>query len=434
MSWTVCQYNQLSVAVKQDIVTYFQMHTAADTRLKFNIGISTLKKVLADYKISMHSAEESNTIKHFKKDKYDTLSTEEIEKILNNYNKLGTVEKTCASCNIKSYFLLYLLRLHAITPTFAKQEASQAKFLRQLQSVTSEEVINFYLVPNSLQRTAEYFHISKKVVDTILETNNISKHSKATVTKIARDAAENTNLARYGYKNVFQSEATKLKIAETKQERYNDPHFTNRAKSRQTCLDNYGAPSFLASDAGQAKVIEYNKAKYGTDYAFQSGAFQNNPDIKAKRKQTFAAKKYSTPNYSELYLQVATNREAFTTFICSKTINQLMEDLGVSRDHIYYLLSKYQLIDSYKRDYSGTSQAEQEIVDFIGADLCIRNDRTILAGREIDIYIPSRKLGVEYNGTHWHSTEIQADRNYHFDKSRLAEEAGVRLIHIYEYE
>ena len=272
--------------------------------------------------------------------------------------------------------------------------------MHQLRSVTSKEVIDFYLVPNSLKRTAEHFHISKKVVETILETNNISKHSLAVTSKLAHDNAEKTNLSRYGCKNVFQSEIIKSKIASTKQERYNDSHFTNRPKSAKTCLDKYGADSFLASMTGQTKLTEYNKVRYGTDYAFQSSIFQQDANIKAKCKDTIAAKKYSVENYSSLYLQVTRSKEAFATFSKNKTVNQLIAELNVTRDHIYYLLSKYQLLDSYKRDYSGTSQAEQEIVDFIGAELCIRNDRTVLVGREIDIYIPSKKIGIEYNGTH----------------------------------
>ena len=42
-------------------------------------------------------------------------------------------------------------------------------------------------------------------------------------------------------------------------------------------------------------------------------------------------------------------------------------------------------------------------------------------------------MGVEYNGTYWHSSE-QKEKNYHFDKSKAAEAKGIRLIHIYEYE
>lgn len=52
---------------------------------------------------------------------------------------------------------------------------------------------------------------------------------------------------------------------------------------------------------------------------------------------------------------------------------------------------------------------------------------------ELDIYIPDKKIGIEYNGTYWHST-LQKSKNYHFDKSKHFEEKGIRVIHIWEYE
>lgn len=63
----------------------------------------------------------------------------------------------------------------------------------------------------------------------------------------------------------------------------------------------------------------------------------------------------------------------------------------------------------------------------------ILNDRTILNGKEIDIYIPMLKLGIELNGNYWHS-EKKKPKTYHQDKSIIAEENGIFLYHIFEYE
>ena len=83
------------------------------------------------------------------------------------------------------------------------------------------------------------------------------------------------------------------------------------------------------------------------------------------------------------------------------------------------------------KDYS--SQSEHELVEFIGKDLCLTRDRTVISPYEIDIYVPSKKIGIEFNGSYWHSS-IYKDKNYHFNKSKIAEKNGIRLIHIYEYE
>ena len=58
---------------------------------------------------------------------------------------------------------------------------------------------------------------------------------------------------------------------------------------------------------------------------------------------------------------------------------------------------------------------------------------TELDGKEIDIYSPSLKLGIEYNGNYWHS-ELYKSPNYHQEKSLLAKEKGIQLVHIFEYE
>lgn len=63
----------------------------------------------------------------------------------------------------------------------------------------------------------------------------------------------------------------------------------------------------------------------------------------------------------------------------------------------------------------------------------IERDRKQIHPQELDIYIPDCNLAIEFNGTYWHSA-LQKDKNYHYNKSRLCEEKGIRLIHIWEYE
>ena len=67
-------------------------------------------------------------------------------------------------------------------------------------------------------------------------------------------------------------------------------------------------------------------------------------------------------------------------------------------------------------------------------DDTIQNKRKVLGGLEIDIYIPSIKLGIEYNGNRFHCIESGKNKNYHLQKSLLCREKGIRLIHIYQFE
>lgn len=54
------------------------------------------------------------------------------------------------------------------------------------------------------------------------------------------------------------------------------------------------------------------------------------------------------------------------------------------------------------------------------------------SNHHVDIYIPSLKLGVEYNGLYWHSELQGKTRHYHENKYLAAKTAGIQLIQIWE--
>ena len=81
------------------------------------------------------------------------------------------------------------------------------------------------------------------------------------------------------------------------------------------------------------------------------------------------------------------------------------------------------------------SSAELEIMEFIkslGFD-CYA-DRKILKGKELDIYIPSRNIAIEYDGNMWHTEKYGKDRNYHLNKTNECNKLGIGLIHICDDE
>lgn len=84
------------------------------------------------------------------------------------------------------------------------------------------------------------------------------------------------------------------------------------------------------------------------------------------------------------------------------------------------------------------SNLEREITEFIKSILpshnIIENDRKTLDGKEIDILIPDYNIGIECNGLIWHSEKFNNDKFYHIEKTNLAKEKGIRLIHIFEDE
>ena len=79
-------------------------------------------------------------------------------------------------------------------------------------------------------------------------------------------------------------------------------------------------------------------------------------------------------------------------------------------------------------DFSNKSNEIHDITD------CLKALSPQQRNREIDVYIPSLNLGIEYNGLHWNSERLGKDKNYHLDKLNNCNEQGIKLIQIFEDE
>ena len=65
----------------------------------------------------------------------------------------------------------------------------------------------------------------------------------------------------------------------------------------------------------------------------------------------------------------------------------------------------------------------------------LSNDRSIIPPLELDIYIPENEFAIEFNGSYWHSEaflDSRDARKKHIIKTKLANEAGVRVFHLFE--
>ena len=83
----------------------------------------------------------------------------------------------------------------------------------------------------------------------------------------------------------------------------------------------------------------------------------------------------------------------------------------------------------------GISRPENDLINFIksiesNVESSVNN---IIPPKDIDIYIPSKKIGFEFDGLYWHS-ELHKDKNYHLNKTNGCESKDVRLIHVFEDE
>ena len=85
------------------------------------------------------------------------------------------------------------------------------------------------------------------------------------------------------------------------------------------------------------------------------------------------------------------------------------------------------------------SDLEKDVTSWLSSlDLTFEtSNRKILNPKEIDIYFPDKKVGIEMNGLFWHSLNSNNDTQFkfkHMQKFLLAEEAGVKLLQFTDYQ
>lgn len=150
---------------------------------------------------------------------------------------------------------------------------------------------------------------------------------------------------------------------------------------------------------------------------------KNNYNVFLKASKERFGDAYSFPNIENEY----ENSHSKITIKCNKCGNEFVK---IACDHI---TSSH---GGCQHCYFNKSKSEEEIGNFIletiGDKSAVSfNDRNILKNNELDIYIKSKKIAIEFNGLFWHSNK---DKNYHLMKTEMCDSLGIRLIQIFEDE
>jgi hypothetical protein len=264
-----------------------------------------------------------------------------------------------------------------------------------------------------------------------------------------KEKIKNTVKERYGVEHIMHYSETKERLQKTKLERYNDPTFNNRKKFKETISNWNELKKQIINDKRKATINE----KYGVNFITQSEQMKNKSKltnlirynvenaaksdiVKNKIKNTMLekyGKHYQQKHIPDEVLDKLNNIN-FLIENKDKSLVEIASQLGVSFYTVDAYYNKYGIV----RTFSGYNQslAEKELKRFIednGFKTEIGN-RTVLLGKEIDIYIPEKLLGIEYHGLYWHSQLKQPDKHYHFNKMKEAEKNNIRLIQITDYE
>jgi hypothetical protein len=94
----------------------------------------------------------------------------------------------------------------------------------------------------------------------------------------------------------------------------------------------------------------------------------------------------------------------------------------------------------YSCEPIGKSNWELEVYEFVKSlsPDAVTGDKRMIAPKELDVYVPSRKFAIECHGLYWHSEAARPDeiydRNKHLKKYQLCNERGIKLLQLFEDE
>ena len=79
-----------------------------------------------------------------------------------------------------------------------------------------------------------------------------------------------------------------------------------------------------------------------------------------------------------------------------------------------------------------SSHAEREIANFVEelGFIVNRNSRDVITPKELDVFVPEKKLAIEYHGLYWHKDDDKSSR----EKFTLCKDLDVRLLQIFSDE
>ncbi len=282
----------------------------------------------------------------------------------------------------------------------------------------------------------------------------------STLSKDTQKKRRKTSIEKYGVDHAMKKSEIVERVKKTNTERYGvDVPMKNKdivAKARSTNIKRYGVPSFAMT----SEYVEKNRRtcleRYGVEWSFQS---RNNIE---KSRET-CLEKYGVPSFSKTtrFKDFISNRRAEnflgklekfpvelvsvkSEFSSDKVLRWRCKECGEEFDGkvdfnypLYVRCPKCHP----KQEYS--SDMENEVAQYVSSVLpsgieVERNNRSIISPRELDIYVPSLKIGIEFDGLFWHSDRGRDDdlsaETRHLKKTTEAMEHGIHLIHIFEDE
>lgn len=310
----------------------------------------------------------------------------------------------------------------------------------EVKEKSKETNLQRYNVENIAQST----QIKEKIKNTNLQRYGCEYYTQSDEYK---EKVKETNIKKYGIPYTFQSDEVKQKIKKTNINKYGveNPSQSDEIKIKKlnTCLTRYNTNSYTQTEEYLIKSRKTSNDRYGVDSYTQTDEYKNQVFLKFYKRLNNKLNNLNITiinrTKSKIKLKCLTCGETFT--IANSTCNKLIRQYNSS-----FCPNCSRIITN------GRSFKEKELYDIIKTIYngnILRNDRSILNGKELDFYFPDLKLAIEFNGTYWHADNRFYDANdiikhcnmtakeiWEKDnlKKELCNNFNIKLIQIKEYD
>lgn len=299
--------------------------------------------------------------------------------------------------------------------------------LKPREKPYKEDIVFLYIDCNlPLNELTKFFNVCQSTFANWLKFYNIKKPRNLLQQNVQKKCLE-----KYGTTTASKSDIVKEKAKQTCREKYGVDSYCQtekfRQQSRETCLEKYGVEYASQNPEFQEKVRKTSLEKYGADH------WLSTKRVKDQVKQT-CLEKWGTTNVSTRHidpkkLKILNTKEELWKLLESYNLDveAVSKYLGVTFGGVEKKLIDFNLWDKIPIKCSNNEEKLKQLFP------TFKKSRSIIYPYEIDLYNDKFKLGIEFNGTYWHSTKFK-DNLYHYNKSKLAQEKGIFIYHIFEYE
>lgn len=240
--------------------------------------------------------------------------------------------------------------------------------------------------------------------------------------------SKETRLNKYGSSNYNGIEKSKITRYKNNNGKWHSDNFS--IKTKESKLKHFGSENYANID----KIRETKLARYG------SSNYNNIEKNLITRKSNFYNILCSDKNIIPLFTKEEyINGDKNTTFKwkCLKCGNVFESKFNYNFKCLVNKDYHVRCCNCFPYKEFSVSDSENEVYDFIKSiynGTIIKNSRELIKPLEIDIVIPNKNLAIEFDGLYWHSTKENKDKNYHLMKSKLCQDKGFQLIHLFEDE